>query len=48
MHKRIRLKTNLAIAFGLVSHRFDPIPPVEIDEIHYYVDEVSGDGRGLD
>jgi hypothetical protein len=48
MQKKIRLKANLQVAFGLQTHLFRPIPPVEIDELHYYMDDIPGDGRGLD
>ena len=34
--------------FGLHSRVFLPVPPGEIDELHYCVDEIAGDGYGLE
>lgn len=47
MAGKIRLKM-LESGYGLNAHIYRPVPPVEIDELHYYVDDITGDGRGLD
>ncbi len=34
--------------YNLSSQIFYPLPSQEIDELYFYFDEISGDGRGLD
>lgn len=44
--RKIKVLGN-ANAFGLKPAKYLPNPPVEIDELYYYQDDIPGDGRGL-
>ncbi|WP_164730973.1 hypothetical protein [Anoxybacter fermentans] len=47
MGQKIKLKSNLKV-YGLKLQVYFAIPSEEIDELYYYVDDIPGDGRGLD
>lgn len=44
--KKVVLAANLE-RYQLNSLIYYPVPPIEIDELHYYVDDLLGDQRGL-
>lgn len=46
MKKKISASKKLS-SYGLFATLYHQNPPREVDEIYYYVDDVSGDGRGI-
>lgn len=42
---KFRLKSKLS-TYGLHAQIFYPIPPEEICELYWYVDDIPGDGLG--
>lgn len=46
MIKKVVSAANLK-RYNLQAMIFYPVPPIEIDELHYYVDDLFGDQRGL-